>query len=944
MSLRVNLGPIISDGDLERVFLNDSKNLRVGHINAHSLAPSDRSSKLDELQFILRNKPLDIFCVTESWFDPVMPNNALRVPGYVLCRSDRPTRCKGGGVAIYISEGIRFKVVHRCTEYFSCEALFIEVYLETVTLLVGVTYLPTGKLKLVERFLSDIFVRYGNIIVVGDFNNNVFNPTIARGLRNICTRFGLECKHNSIPTHYDSYYRSTSLIDYFLISQNLLVSSSAQFQIPSFSHHSLICLAFRIPVCSIINSDFYRDYNHINIVALEEHIIRTDFSQIYNTGDVNLQLDFLNSLFIDLLNYVPLRKVRQDKKVSVAKFSNEINYNRSLRDIALKTYFDNRNDENWENYRQLRNQTKHMIREWRKNHYVRLFNGSDTRKMWKVLRSAGALGDSCDHADIDVDLVNEAFIGNQLDSVDDLDFCGFANSPNAFSFSNITMVELEQALLQVKSSSVGIDGISIKFLVKVFPYVSGHLLHFVNNILTTSVFPREWKVARILPIPKHGTELSLDNMRPISILPSLSKVVEYTIKNQVMRFIDDRKLLHDCQYGFRQGRSTNLLLMGLTETVRKCLNEREVSVLVSIDISKAFDQLKHSLLVKKLNVNFNFSRSACRLIWSYLSNRKQYVSLNGRSSCVLNIKSGVPQGSVVGPILFCVFLNDLVDILSYSRCKPFLFADDIQLLWSGERQFMDALEASINYDLSVLNNWMVENSLSINPSKTKALIFKSSRSDIFHLNLNICNNIIETVSNLRCLGVLIDDRLSFESHINNLISRVTFTLRRLYRLNMWLPLSVKQSIAHALLMSQVNYCIEVFSGCSETSKKRIKYVIHKIVRFVYGLRLRAHVSSHLRDFLNLTFDDYLKFRLLIYLYKIVFFREPESVFRLISFLHSQRNPQIEYALISYAVYENSFAIRAGRLWNNLPRNLRSFQFSVESFKRRLREYFTSYYS
>ena len=353
-------------------------------------------------------------------------------------------------------------------------------------------------------------------------------------------------------------------------------------------------------------------------------------------------------------------------------------------------------------------------------------------------------------------------------------FALFTNLPDCFSLSSITETELYLALSRMKSTSAGVDGISVNLLKIVYPFISRHLLYFINFILTSSKYPNNWKISRVVPIPKSGRQLSLNNMRPISILPSMSKIVEFIMKEQITKWIESKGLLNECQYGFRRGRNTGLLLTCLTDTIRKFLNEGKVSVVVSVDLSKAFDLVDHSCLVKKLNSKFGFAISACRFIWSYLSGREQIVSLNGLNSEALPVRSGVPQGSVIGPILFTLFLNDLFDELNF--CKPFVFADDIQLLWSGEFQLSDVLQATINHDLSSLSNWMQVNKFSVNPDKTKAIVVRTNRSSIFDLDLRMSGTAIEITNEIRCLGVIIDDKLSFESHVNVICSRVCQTL------------------------------------------------------------------------------------------------------------------------------------------------------------------------
>lgn len=249
-------------------------------------------------------------------------------------------------------------------------------------------------------------------------------------------------------------------------------------------------------------------------------------------------------------------------------FSSDINYHRSLTGIALKSYFNNRSDSNWEVYRRLRNLTRSKIRRLKMRNSSRFFRTSSTREMWNRLGRVGVLSGSNASAEVNVDDVNRNFIGNQLVVEDSIpEFAEF--NTIGFSFTNVSIADLHIALLRIRSNSVGSDGVSIRLLKIVFPYLSGHMLHIINSILMSSRYPCAWKVSRIIPIPKKKGDFSIDNMRPISIMPVLSKVVENIMKEQMMQWVKDNGMLSECQFGFCRGRNTGLLLTELIESVKK---------------------------------------------------------------------------------------------------------------------------------------------------------------------------------------------------------------------------------------------------------------------------------------------------------------------------------------------------------------------------------------
>lgn len=459
----------------------------------------------------------------------------------------------------------------------------------------------------------------------------------------------------------------------------------------------------------------------------------------------------------------------------------------------------------------------------------------------------------------------------------------------------------------------------------------------IHNILTCSIFPRQWKVAKVVPIAKRNFVNSMNDLRPISILPVLSKVVEHIVKHQMMLYLDSNNLINSYQCGFRKNCNTSSLLLGLTDTIRNSLNIGCISVLVSLDLSKAFDRVSPYALVVKLCDYFAFSRMACKFFYSYLTERSQFVSINDNSSDLMTVTSGVPQGSVLGPLLFILYTNDMFTVIERFSCKAFIFADDFQLLFSDEPQSTVALEENINHVLTDIVNWMTSSNLCINPSKTKAMIFKPLRS-MYTISINIQGVQIGFVETIKCLGLIIDSNLNFTAHINCLSSKINFTLRKLYSLNLYLPLFVRKRMAHALLLSNLWYCAEVFTGTTSYVLNKYQLLFNKVVRFVYSLRVRTHITNYVVEFLGCNFKNFLHIRLLLQFYKIIKNNFPCFLRDFFVFSNSVRNPQLLFPRIRNSFQDSSFNVRIVRIWNNLPRDLRTFLFSVRVFKDKLLEY------
>lgn len=936
-------GPVASDNfHLKRVLSSKRENLNFGHLNVCSLKPSAKHSSLDEVKKIMEGNYLDFLGISETWLKSYISNAAVSIPGYRIFRNDRPNK-RGGGVALYVSCKFKAKVLSKSSEP-GCEFIFVELMREQVKTVIGVFYLPNGNLSLIEESVSDISSRYSSVVIMGDFNHNLLKQSLHASCMDLCSRLNLGVVHNDRPTHFDVARNSVSLLDFFFVSDPSKLTVSDQFWVPGISHHAFIFLSMdNVPLDA--NPDIYiRDYAHVNTEAVLCAASQLDFSLFYGTSDVDVQLDIISFYIKHLFNsFVRLKRIRP-RCISDVLSSPKIIAAKNLRDLAFAAYCEDntnvglRSGVSWDNYKFYRNKVKDEIRKAKREFGEAMFGGSlSTKQLWRKLDHVGASSSDFDSIDVDIDpdSLNTTFASAQSGVSTARNDSFLPDHPEAFGFRNVLPDEVLSAFMHVKSNAVGFDEIPLKFLRILLPQFLCHFVHLFNTIFTTSKFPLAWKLAKIRPIKKKQVGTDPVEYRPISILPALSKVFEVLVKDQITNYIKAKNLLYTNQSGFRKSHSTTSVVLDISERIRENVDKKWASVLLLLDFSKAFDSIDHSLLARKLKEQFLFAGSAVNLIFSYLNGRSQCVCVGSRVSDFLMTTKGVPQGSILGPLLFSLFINDLPSCLKFTVCH--LFADDVQLLHSLPVTKISQCVSELNSDLDNIVLWATSNKLLLNPKKSQAMVFSGGRLDASNIDGVLMNGTrIEYLKKVKSLGIILDDMLSWGPHIDCITGKVSFALRKLYNLNFYLPIRIKQILVQSLIMPFFNYGLEIFTGCSLTQMDILLKCFNRAVRYIFSARARDHVSPLVQRFLGSSLSSYISRRLLLFFFKLVRSQSPSYLLPNFQFSRSSRSCQLVLPRINSLLANRSFRVRVARLWNyQMPVKFKNFSCSLHAFKSKL---------
>lgn len=915
--------------DMIRVLCKQRSGLNVCHINAQSLR-----NKIDEFRYIFENSGVDVICITETWLNKSVTDDFVGLQEYKLFRCDRETL--GGGVSVYIKKNICSKILCKSNSQDVIEYLFIEIQSRGNKLLLGCVYRPNRRIctQNFHSVLENVAIGYEDIIVCGDFNSNILTENkILDDMHSI----GMYPTNTTTPTHYSTTVNT--LLDIFFVGNQQKVLLYDQLAASCFSRHDLIFVSYNFNPQYNSSTKTYYDFKNINQDALLSEMTKVDWDSIYYIPSADDQLTFLETNVENVFSKsVPIKPV-SDKNVTNRWFNSDIENAIIERDLIFRRWKLYKTEILRMEYCSARRRVNKLIKKAKTDHYSRVFSSAiNSKKTWKTLNEIG-LGKSRPETetDVDIDELNEKFTESTAVNVD-VNFYNHLSvtdqfDDNSFSFSCVHRNDVIFSCFAVKSNAMGLDNIHPKFLKIVLPLIISHITFIFNTILTKSTFPERWKNAKILPIPKSGNDF-----RPIAILPFLSKVFEKLLHTQLSEYLRLSNLLTDRQSGFREKRSCITALIDVSEDIRENVDAGNISLLILLDHSKAFDSVNHKVLSKKLKTMFNLSFSSTSLISSYLENRSQCVSANGGLSRQLPVPNGVPQGSILGPLLFTLYVNDLVDHLHHCNCH--VYADDVQIYISCSLDELDNCVRKINEDLHRVQNWASGNYLSINPKKSKCLVIRP-RLMKFRLEPNIFINSqrIEVVDNTKNLGIKFNNTLTWSDHILSVTGRTYGMLRSLWNAQYFTPISIRTLLAKTYLLPTLLYGCELFANTDGESIARLNGAFNAVIRYVYGLRKYDHISPFVKKLFNVNFFDLLKIRALILLHKIIYTHEPSYLYNRLRFTRSSRTndliPQRRRCLMS----EWHFYINSIYLWNKLPSNIQ-FISNTATFKKAIFDYFS----
>ncbi len=895
-----------------------------------------------------------------------------------LTKSNGELKHKGSGILIYLHESFNNVEVCKdlCFSTFDFECLVIKVVTKDDNyLLVGGYRSPNGNFNKFLEILDPLLESFNSLrnfktVIFGDFNINLYKTGTDK-----VTKY-LDCLFSngflpiiSRATHFAGQH--PTCIDHILTNDLADVNCTGIIEY-NVSHHFMTFLSLnirpnnsrkssgkpRIKLNQTLLHGFLKDLNYIGSQVLGETQDSFSADESYSTFH-DLFKDsydkwFINSNSSTVPNYRNLNNLRNDWiSIGLAKSCD-------IRSKLYEVWQDNKTDNNWNIYKDYDRSLNKLLSKAKYDYYDRKFkdNQNDIKKTWQLInrvlgrkRSNRLLvfpDQNAAHTfneyftNIAYDLIKKTY-NDDDETVENSDTYKKYMPPDQ-SAEDCIDDNMEFSCDDVKYFITKLNnGKGTYFSPRVLKLVSATLspilTRLFNKCLSEGYFPKELKIAKIIPIYKNkGSIADMKNYRPISMLSVFSKLFEKLIHKEITNFFDRKNILNDSQYGFRKSHSTLHALINATENIYQSVDNKQHTLGIFIDFSKAFDTVNHSILLDKLS-SYGIKGNLHSLLTDYLSNRKQYVSYGGLDSALLDVTCGVPQGSVLGPLLFIIFINDIINVSSLARFV--LFADDLNLFISSPNRA--ELYSCANTILEELYKYCFSNRLIINYDKCCFMEFNVDKN-AEKLYLGIRNIPFIEVNKCKFLGVFIKNNLSWDDQIKNVQSQVSKSCGSIYSIRNRVPAKILRKLYMALVQPYLLYCIPIWGSqhkikCFDKlfilQKKCIRVTTNHTNKVGFAFEHTKPLFCRLKA---LTIYNLYNYVTAAEAMKIVEYCSPVTIYNMYKI--SERSHRFILPKVSLTeIMNKSFTYQSMKILNYLiQHDIKYYELSIDNFKTRLKKH------
>ena len=839
--------------------------LSVIHINVRGLA-----SKIDDLTRLVRNctniGEVDIVFISETWLNPFSPN--VEIPGYTLVHEDRKAK-KGGGVGIYVNKKLKFNRLEELT-CSNAECCGIELLIGTKRLVLVSLYRPPNGIAATFnksfKHMVDAWKWENKYVIIGtDHNLDLLktekHPQTQTFLEKVFT-----CRLLPMITRPTRITKSTAtLIDNILVDQTLTLNSFCSVLIDNISDH-LPCLVVLKDLKVKPNSKVTitsRDTRKRSLDQLKIALGNCDwYPETIESQDLNTKATHFHNKLTELVNYhcplqtrsVKYKAIRREPWLS-AGLHKSLKKCKSLYKSTLKLNCCNQVLEHYKLYNSTLQRLKRTSKVSYYNEMCTKYKSS-TKQLWKIVNDVIATtNDKTNIIDcLKVDNVktyNPRVIANTFgdyfatvgkkfakkirqskESIDNFIAKVERNEKSLFLTPTCSQ-EIRRLIMNLPNkTSSGFDNISNVMLKEICPYIETRLADLYNQSMTEGIFPEIMKEAEVVPLYKGKSPLEVTNYRPISLLLTISKILEKLIYGRTYSFLMETNQLFVSQYGFRANHACDHAISELLSEIIKNQQLGKYTVGIFLDLSKAFDTLEHSVIFSKLD-KYGIRGKVLQWFRSYLTDRKLSVKCPSKDnhdikSPSYNVEYGTPQGSCLGPLIFLIFCNDLHLNMTFLACIQ--FADDTSLHKSHYN--LQYLRFCVEHDIDSLQDWFRANKLTLNVQKSVCMLFTPNGKHLT-FELEFDDQIMPQVRSTKLLGVWIDDQLNWHEHINKILLKLKAKIHMLCKGKTLLSIHAKRILYFAQIQSHLTYGLVCWGNMIDSSDlNRLRKMQNACVRLI----------------------------------------------------------------------------------------------------------------
>jgi hypothetical protein len=955
--------------------------INLMHINCRSIRKN-----FFAMRNLLNNTSdyLSAIAVTETWLNPFM-SDVYMLPGYNFVSNSRTVK-SGGGVGFFVKSSITYSIrpdLARMCPYIEC--MFIELEQTTdKNIIFGCVYRPpSSDVTLfnseLDCLLDKAVVKQNQLIfIAGDFNLDLLSCTssnlpVSAFVNIMSSHYLFPCIHN--PTRVTDV--TSTLLDNIFTNtvkheiRSAIIYSDISDHYPVAIHVSRQTLNNKAKYSKKpVNS---RLYPITAINAFNSELASMSWESTYEIvlkdNDPNRAYNCFFNLYKDAFDkHFPLAPRKSSKKLTPRSewITKALMKSCSTKARLYKKYCLNRSTSNKEIFIKYRNRLNTLLRKTERDYYSSKFKSAmgNMKDTWKLINSALKSNSKPTLSEhflvngiriVDKQEIVRSFnnyfgnIGPHLASLipkADKDFTEYLTDDKMKSFSLFPTDPLE--IVRIASGmnnklSFGCDEIPVSIMKSSIASIATPLSFLINSSFCTGIFPHALKIGKLCPVFKAGDKTLLSNYRPISILPSFSKLYEKCIHNRLTSYLEANQILTTCQYGFRKNHSTHMAITDLYDNISMAIDNNEFVLSVFVDLAKAFDTIDYDILYTKLSY-YGIRGITLELFKSYLTSRKQYVYSSGVSSDLLNVTHGVPQGSILGPLLFIIYINDIVKCSSVLRLL--LFADDTTLL-NSNKDFNKLINCT-NTELTLIADWFKANKLSINVDKTCYVLFGTKRMpESANFNVILNGKQLNRVKYTKFLGLLIDDKLCWNEHLNYIGNKVSRGLGIIGRLKCLFPPHILMSLYYSLIYPYLCYCCIVWGNAYPTALHHIEVLQNRATRLLTNSHYRASAEPLYKQLNLLQLRDLYTYQVLIFMFQAYHNSLPQSCRRY--FVHNiishgtRRASYFKLFSCHTNIRKKGICITGPILWNTLSVELQDSN-NIFTFKKKVKNLLIVKYS